>query len=497
MVLFLRQDKRLGKKHVFLTALLWVLLSAAQLLAVWIRLGWADGNEYLAVHWPALLGTFFIYALVFYAGGMYEPPMQRRKVAFDFLPLTTAGVAAILTGLVFYAKPSAQIGRGIWGLAAGFTLVLAYVYRHIHYALIRRGRFRRRAVILCENPAQLAAMEDLLGRANIPLYHVLGRVETGGGGDGDGAGYPESCPLLGTAERLEEVVRERNVDAVLVAGDGGWNRDTLPALRRLRFDGVGILDYMALSETLLNEIPLGHIDEQWLMTSALNSNIVHVRHLKRAMDVAVSLAGLVPGLPLMALAAVLIKLTSKGPVIYKQVRVGRGNKPYVLYKLRTMRVDAEAGGAVWAKSHDSRVTPVGKYLRNWRLDEIPQLFNILKGEMSLVGPRPERPEFTGELAKRIPFYNERHLVQPGLTGWAQVCHPYGASVEAAARKLQYDLYYIKNMNLLLDIAILLRTFRTIFAGLVHEEDVEAAAQNEAFERTLGQPGHDGEGKGEP
>lgn len=496
MVLFLRQDRRLGKKHFFLTALLWVLLSAAQLLAVWIRLGWGDGNEYLAVHWPAVLGTFFIYALVFYAGGMYEPPMQRRKVAFDFLPLTTAGVAAILTGLVFYAKPSAQIGRGIWGLAAVFTLVLAYVYRHIHFALIRRGRFRRRAVILCGNPGQLAAMEDLLGRANIPLYHVLGRVQTGGG-DAVDAGYPESCPLLGKAERLEEVVRERNVDAVLVAGDGNWNRETLPALRRLRFDGVGILDYMALSETLLNEIPLSHIDEQWLMTSALNSNIVHVRHLKRAMDVAVSLAGLVPGLPLMGLAALLIKLTSKGPVIYRQVRVGRGNKPYVLYKLRTMRVDAESGGAVWAQSHDSRVTPVGKYLRNWRLDEIPQLFNILKGEMSLVGPRPERPEFTGKLAEHIPFYNERHLVQPGLTGWAQVCHPYGASVEAAARKLQYDLYYIKNMNLLLDIAILLRTFRTIFAGLVHEEDVKEAEKTEYFERTLGLREDDGNEKGEP
>lgn len=496
MVLFLRQDKRLGKKHFFLTAVLWVLLSVAQLLAVWIRLGWDDGNIYLGIHWPALLGTFFIYAMVFYAGGMYEPPMQRRKVAFDFLPLTTAGVAAILTGLVFYTSPDAQIGRGIWGLAALFTLVLSYVYRHIHFALIRRGRFRRRAVILCENPVQLAAMEDLLGRANIPLYHVLGRVQSGRGNAED-PGYPESCPCLGRLEDLEQVVREKNLDFVLVAGDGSWNRESLPALRRLRFDGVGILDYMALCETLLNEIPLSHIDEQWLMTSALNSNIVQVRHLKRAMDVAVSLVGLVPGLPLMGLAAILIKLTSKGPVIYKQVRVGRGNKPYMLYKLRTMKVDAEAGGAVWAKSHDQRVTWVGKYLRNWRLDEIPQLFNILKGEMSLVGPRPERPEFTGKLAEHIPFYNERHLVQPGLTGWAQVCHPYGASVEAAARKLQYDLYYIKNMNLLLDIAILLRTFRTIFAGLVHEEDVEAAAQNEAFERTLGLPGHDGKGKGEP
>jgi lipopolysaccharide/colanic/teichoic acid biosynthesis glycosyltransferase len=142
----------------------------------------------------------------------------------------------------------------------------------------------------------------------------------------------------------------------------------------------------------------------------------------------------------------------------------------MLFKLRTMRTDAESQGAVWASKQDARVTRVGYYLRKWRLDEIPQLFNILKGEMSLVGPRPERPEFTEKLAAFIPFYNERHLVQPGLTGWAQVRYPYAASFEAAARKLQFDLYYIKNMSFLLDASILLRTFKTILVGLRHEDD---------------------------
>ena len=206
------------------------------------------------------------------------------------------------------------------------------------------------------------------------------------------------------------------------------------------------------------------------MTVALNSSVLQIRKVKRATDIVVAAVGLVLGAPLLLLSAVLIKLTSPGPVVYRQTRVGMGGEPYVLYKLRSMRTDAEAAGAVWACKQDARVTRVGYYLRKWRLDEIPQLFNVLKGEMSLVGPRPERPEFTEKLAAFIPFYDERHLVQPGLTGWAQVRYPYAASFEAAARKLQFDLYYVKNMSFLLDVSILLRTFKTILVGLRHEDD---------------------------
>ena len=230
------------------------------------------------------------------------------------------------------------------------------------------------------------------------------------------------------------------------------------------------MDYVSLSEELAQEIPLAHINDEWLMTVALNSSVMQIRKIKRATDIVVSLIGLAVGGPLILLFALLIKATSPGPAIYRQRRVGLGGKPYVLYKLRTMRSDAEAAGAVWAGRQDARVTRVGYFLRKWRIDEFPQLINVLKGEMSLVGPRPERPEFTEKLAAFIPFYDERHLVQPGLTGWAQIRYPYAASFEAAARKLQFDLYYIKNMSFLLDISILLRTFKTIVVGLRHESD---------------------------
>ena len=248
------------------------------------------------------------------------------------------------------------------------------------------------------------------------------------------------------------------------------SRELLARLRPLRYMGVEIMDYVSLSEELAQEIPLAHINDEWLMTAALNSSVIQIRKVKRATDIVVSVFGLLLGLPLIVLAGILIKLTSPGAVVYRQTRLGLGGKPYVLYKLRTMRMDAEAQGAVWAGQRDTRVTKVGYYLRKWRIDEIPQLFNILKGEMSLVGPRPERPEFTEKLARFIPFYDERHLMQPGLTGWAQVRFPYAASFEAAARKLQFDLYYIKNMGFLLDVSILLRTFKTILVGLRHEGD---------------------------
>ena len=201
----------------------------------------------------------------------------------------------------------------------------------------------------------------------------------------------------------------------------------------------------------------------------MNCEVLPIRRTKRILDVTAALLGLIPGIPLLLLAGILVKLTSRGPMIYRQTRVGLGGRPYTLYKLRTMRTDAEASGAVWSASADSRVTPVGYFLRKWRIDEIPQLFNVLKGEMSLVGPRPERPEFTALLEKAIPFYNERTLVPPGLTGWAQIWFPYASSVEAAARKLQFDLYYVKNLSVLLDITILLRTFKTILVGLRHED----------------------------
>ncbi|MRR07231.1 MAG: exopolysaccharide biosynthesis polyprenyl glycosylphosphotransferase, partial [Deltaproteobacteria bacterium] len=189
------------------------------------------------------------------------------------------------------------------------------------------------------------------------------------------------------------------------------------------------------------------------------------RIMKRSADVALSLVGIILVLPLLPFVALGIKVTSPGPILFRQVRVGQGDRPFVLYKFRSMRADAEkASGAVWAQKDDPRVTRFGKFLRTSRLDELPQLYNVLRGDMSLVGPRPERPEFVDKLKEVIPYYSERHFVKPGVTGWAQVKYPYGASVDDAIEKLRYDLYYIKNMSMLLDIIIVLETIKVVLFG---------------------------------
>jgi exopolysaccharide biosynthesis polyprenyl glycosylphosphotransferase len=187
--------------------------------------------------------------------------------------------------------------------------------------------------------------------------------------------------------------------------------------------------------------------------------------IKRALDLAFSLIGLVISLPVMALVAIAVKLDSPGPVIFRQQRVGLGGKGFEVLKFRSMRVDAEeANGAQWASKNDPRATRVGAFLRKFRLDELPQFVNVIRGEMSFVGPRPERPVFVEQLRKEISYYDERHSVRPGLTGWAQVQYPYGATVQDAYRKLEYDLFYLKNMSIFFDCAIILETIRTVFTG---------------------------------
>jgi lipopolysaccharide/colanic/teichoic acid biosynthesis glycosyltransferase len=218
------------------------------------------------------------------------------------------------------------------------------------------------------------------------------------------------------------------------------------------------------------------------MSAAMNSSVIHIRKIKRMMDLTVAVTGLLLSLPISLLAALLIRLDSPGPILYRQRRAGLDGRPYTLYKFRTMKHNAEAeSGAVWADKFDDRVTRVGKFMRKWRIDEIPQLINVLRDEMSLVGPRPERPEFIDTLAAAIPFYRERLLVPPGITGWAQVKYPYAASIEASRRKLQYDLYYIKHMGFSLDLVILLRTFKTIIVGLRHVETFSSEEDPQAPE----------------
>jgi len=251
------------------------------------------------------------------------------------------------------------------------------------------------------------------------------------------------------------------LDAIVITPNHLPSPQEQAALISARLGGTPIFSLSDFFEKFLFLVPVNEINNDWLIRAegfTMLHSSVNTR-LKRAVDLLGAGGLLILSIPTVLVTAILIKISSKGPVFFPQKRVGLKGKVFTLYKFRTMRVNAEPEGAKWAQSNDERVFPIGRFLRKTRIDELPQCWNIFKGEMSLIGPRPERPEFTNQLAKEIPYYDLRHIVKPGLTGWAQVCYRYGSSTEDALRKLQFDLYYIKNYSLLLDLNILLRTIQ--------------------------------------
>jgi len=263
-------------------------------------------------------------------------------------------------------------------------------------------------------------------------------------------------------ENLCALIRQHGIDKVIVAITGQIRPEVFRNLVKAKFDcGVVVNQVPTFYEQVAGKIPVLHTTDMWLGftdITGVERNVYNTK-LKKVFDKAISVTGLILAAPVMILTAVLIKLESRGPVLYRQERVGWDEHIFELVKFRSMRTDAEVHGAVWAAEDDPRVTRVGRIIRRLRIDELPQMWNVLKGEMSFVGPRPERMAFVKDLKKEIPYYSLRHSVRPGITGWAQVNYPYGASKEDALEKLQYDLYYIKNTSILLDIQIIIRTIR--------------------------------------
>ena len=286
----------------------------------------------------------------------------------------------------------------------------------------------------------------------LPRAEIIGYV---GEGDVDS----DAGPCLGPPFMALDLAERHKATMLVLLPDSPIDDDIAHELLQAKLRGVMVVDIRSFYEHVVHRLPVMQITDEWLLLHdgfSLNTR-GSLRRLKRALDVGMSIALLIPCLPIMLLSALIIRLESPGPVIYTQRRVGLHENEFTVYKFRSMRQDAEKHGAVWAQANDARVTRFGKFIRKVRIDELPQLWNVLKGDMSFIGPRPERMEFVKKLEQKIPFYSLRHSVKPGLTGWAQVCYPYGASEEDARHKLEYDLYYIKNMSMLLDIKIILKT----------------------------------------
>lgn len=320
--------------------------------------------------------------------------------------------------------------------------------------------FKKRVLVLGTG-SRAARIDELVREGKAQGLNIIGYLPMGAPHS-----YVPHERVLAETGSISEIVEKLGIDEIVVAirerRGGGL---PVTELLECKLRGVGILDLPAFFERQTGILPLEAINASWMIFSDGFSQGITRDVVKRLFDVLVSGAFLLLTLPLMLLTGVLIRMESKGPVFYTQVRVGQYGKPFTIYKFRSMYTDAEKDGRpVWAAKNDDRTTRIGRLIRRLRIDELPQTINVFLGHMSFVGPRPERPYFVDELAAQIPFFHARHSVKPGITGWAQVKFPYGASVEDAMSKLQYDLYYVKNHSLFLDIMILLQTAQVVVLG---------------------------------
>jgi sugar transferase (PEP-CTERM system associated) len=390
--------------------------------------------------------------------GLYQRDTW-RSLRQTIVTLTAAFVlSTLLMALLFFLYPPVALWRSIFvsGLVVAFTAIL--LVRIAFLGVLDLEIFKRRLLVLgAGRLAQRIADVQQETRSRVFREIIFIRM-------GEEAGNVSPVVARHEFASLRDFALEKQVDEVVTAIEE--RRGSLPVrdLLDCRLAGIRITEYGAFMERETGRIDLDGFVPSWLIYSQ-GSTEAQIRLLiKRGIDLLASLVLVIMTAPIVLVAALLVRVTSAGPVLFEQERVGQHGRPFMLYKFRSMRVDAESAGPAWASKNDPRVTPVGRVIRKLRIDELPQIFNVLKGDMSFVGPRPERPVFVEDLIRQLPYYAERHTVRPGITGWAQVNYPYGASVEDARQKAQYDLYYIKNFSVFLDILILIKTIRVILFG---------------------------------
>jgi len=451
-----------------LSAMTWVYLDVLVVALATIltyRVVLRDDPRFAWVVAPELSGTTFCVCIVV-AGlvfGLYERATlgARSRIIVRCLCTLATGLALAYATIsfLFYA----EITRWLAASVALAYLLVAIPLRILAHNVIASVRVNTLCIGGGESIQKLVGM---LRRSRRPHYHVVGRLDqrdTRSAINNPSAAFDRLCPRLGGVGDISRVLDQQAIDEVVV--DAALTQDAAvgDAVLACLEQRCRVTDQPGFVERHVGEVPAASITPQWFLFADVQSTGGYDA-VKRLMDIVVSLIGLTLTLAGWPVIACLIRLSDAGPAIYKQRRIGLHGREFTIYKFRTMRSDAEVGGARWADAADPRVTGIGRILRKTRLDELPQLWNILRGDMSLVGPRPERPEFVELLCKRVPHYRQRHLVKPGLTGWAQIHYGYGASVEDSHRKLCFDLYYLKHRSIDLDTAILIRTLGRFVLG---------------------------------
>lgn len=402
------------------------------------------------------------YLCVFYFFGLYE---LKKYFSFNtFMKiLLSVLTASILISFLKYYLFFIPIGRGILFIANIIIFLSIFGWRLLSHQISKYVIPPKRVIIVGRGKA-VHEISQAIKLVSEDL-EVIGIVQEKEDIPEKSTSMPKS-KVLGSIDRLQDIIQEYKIDQIVLAGIEEKDSNIAHIILDARLKGILVIDMPNLYQTLLKKIPINYVQEKWFINAKgfEQVNSILIIKVKRLIDVMASLFILLISMPLWLFIALMIKLNSHGPIFYKQRCLGKNESTFLLYKFRSMILRAEKNGAVWAEQDDDRITGAGKIMRKLHVDELPQLINVIKGEMSLVGPRPERPEFVEDLKKEIPFYSLRHFTMPGLTGWAQICYPYAASLKDAKEKLEYDLYYISHMNLLLDIRIVLKTVQIVLFG---------------------------------
>ena len=451
----------------FSPRILWLILADAAILyggvilAMHIRLGSAGTIYELNFRngWIKIGLASSVCVLILYFYDLYDYIVMTNRRELLLRLVQALGIAWALLALVFYLFPPLMIGRGVSVISVPLVLVLLLSWRIFIHTLTGHPGIGEKILVVGTGQTALDTAEAVWERRDAG-YRIVGFVSENGAKPGEKLGRSD---ILGKAHDLEKVIRSEKIDRVVIAVRDRRGAFPTEALLKMSLAGdVSIEECTSFFERITGKVHVDMLRPSWLIFAGRRRDSPIKMVFRETTHRLLALLGLVISLPVAILTAILIKIDSRGPIFYKQERVGMNGAIFNVIKFRSMKTDAEADGEpIWAASNDQRTTRVGKVIRKLRIDEIPQFWNILKGEMNFVGPRPERPHFVEQLAREIPYFEHRHLVAPGLTGWAQIKYPYGASVSDAMQKLQYDLYYIKNQSLTLDLMIVFETVKTV------------------------------------
>jgi len=434
---------------------------AAELLLIFGSVAFAAVLQ----HTPDLAGNFGKIALVtlvcqlcLYYNDFYDLTVVHSSRELIVRLLQAAGAASIVLAAMYFVQPGLMIGDGIFVSALFVFLVAILGWRLAFNGVTGSLRLEERVLFVGTGDTARKVARQILDQHDF-AYRVIGFIDDDASRIGERIVNPG---IIGTPADMERLISAHHIDRIVVGLSDRRGKLPVEELLRAKMAGVRVEDATTTYERVTGKILIDDLRPSWLIFSDGFRVSRLTRFMKRAIDLTLALVMLVLALPLMLLTAVLVFLEDGRPVLYRQERVGENGRGFVLSKFRSMRKDAEKGGTpIWATDGDARITTVGRIIRKTRLDELPQLWNVIRGDMSFVGPRPERPFFVEQLSQDIPFYQQRHVVKPGLTGWAQVKYRYGSSLEDAMEKLRYDLYYIKHLSVIFDLTIVFDTVKVV------------------------------------